>query len=91
MDGAVAEYIRSASTKTNLGAIDFFSSYGVRSKDRGSVSAAWVRGMNGTKNIALRKRIKAEWESSSKKRKTFWQELERKERDDVRLSLTGVG
>ncbi|KAG0306191.1 hypothetical protein BGZ97_000842 [Linnemannia gamsii] len=84
-DEAVSRYLNVASSKEEAGAIDFFISVNAVSQDRGSISAAWLRGVDRLKNMNLKRRLKAEWEATSKARKEFWDRLDEQERDDEKL------
>jgi hypothetical protein len=80
---AVSRYLDVASSKEDASAIDFFISEKVVSEDRGSFSAAWLRGVERLKNTNLKRRMKADWEATKKARKEFWDQLEEQERDEV--------
>ncbi|KAK3810467.1 MAG: hypothetical protein J3R72DRAFT_463841 [Linnemannia gamsii] len=83
IDEAVSQYLDAASSKGNFGAIDFFISRNAMSQDRGSMSAAWLRGVNCLKNLNLKRRLKAEWEATAKARKEFWDRLDEQQRDQM--------
>ncbi|KAG9063314.1 hypothetical protein KI688_004196 [Linnemannia hyalina] len=82
-DEAVSRYLNDASSKKGAGAIDFFNFMDATSRDRGSMSAAWLQGVDRLKNISLKRRLKAEWEATTKARKGFWDRLDEQERDEV--------
>ncbi|KAF9109163.1 hypothetical protein BGX27_007925 [Mortierella sp. AM989] len=83
MDEEVSKYLRVASSKKkkDIGAIDFFISVNAMFQDRGSMSAAWIRGVDRLKNLTLKRQLKADWTTTAKIRKAFWDELDEQERD----------
>ncbi|KAF9363493.1 tyrosine/serine/threonine protein phosphatase pps1 [Mortierella sp. NVP85] len=90
---AVSRYLdaASASSKGDAGVIDFFISEKVAYQDRGSFSAAWLRGVERLKNVNLKRRLKADWEASKKTRKEFWDQLYELERDELAIENINIG
>ncbi|KAG0258820.1 hypothetical protein DFQ27_004421, partial [Actinomortierella ambigua] len=86
-DEAVSRYLHATSSKEGAGAIDFFISENATSRDRGSMSAAWLRGVDRLVNMNLKRKLRAEWKATTKARKEFWDRLDEQERDEMTLAL----